>query len=98
MPGIDPKSVVVASDGALATSLEDEVVVYNDETESYQGLTGIGPDVWESIQEPTEVREVQRRVVESYDVDPERGERDVLEFLQELAEYDLLIEVDDERD
>ena len=95
MANLTPDSLVVANDSSLATTLDDEVVVYNEVEGSYQSLTGTGPEIWESIQEPTSVREIQQSVAETYDVEPERCEQDVLQFLRELADTGLLVTVDE---
>jgi translation initiation factor 2 beta subunit (eIF-2beta)/eIF-5 len=61
----------------------------------YYGLDDVGARVWQLIQEPTVVKEIQATILEEYGVEPERGERDVLALLQDLANEGL-IEVKDE--
>lgn len=93
MAAIPMDTTVVAGDGHVTTRVEDELVLLNDETGTYQGLTGIGPRVWELVQEPTTVRAVVETVAGEYDVDRDRCERDIRAFLGELADEGL-VEVD----
>lgn len=96
MSEIDPNTVVVADDSALSVSMDDEVVLYNGNAGTYQGLTGTGPVIWQSIQEPTSVRSLQRSIADRYDVDTDRSDREILEFLQHLADEGLIERVDAE--
>lgn len=86
-------ATVVATDDCVATTVDDEVIVLNGETGRYQGLTGVGPDIWRLIQEPTEPDEIVSALVAEYDVDRARCARDVLDFLETLAAA-RLVEVD----
>lgn len=85
MPSIEPDSVVVARDDHVATTVDGEVILLNKETGTYQGLEGVGPEVWEAIQEPTSVESVAETIAAEYDVSPGRCERDVREFVEALA-------------
>ena len=94
MSTIEPDDVVVAAPEQLSTTVEDEVIVLNHDTGTYHGLSGVGPRIWELIQEPVAAAEVVAAVREEYDVDAERASREVTDFLGEMADASL-IEVDD---
>jgi len=94
MPTVDPDDVVVVSGDQLSTTVDDEVVVLNHDTGTYHGLTGVGPRIWELLQEPTEVADVVEAVRREFDVDADRCAREVTEFLGAMADASL-IEVDD---
>lgn len=94
MPTVEPDDVVVAGGDYLSTTVDDEVVVLNHDTGTYHGLRGIGPRIWELIQEPTPVSEVTRTVRAEYEVGADRCGREVIEFIGEMAEA-ALVEVDD---
>jgi hypothetical protein len=61
----------------------------------YYGLNPIGTRIWKLIQEPRTVPEVCDVLLEEYEVEPERCQRDVLALLQELASKGL-IEIKDD--
>jgi hypothetical protein len=74
--------------------VDGETILLNKERGTYQGLSGVGPRIWELIQEPTTVETLVETVSTEYDVEPGRCERDVHEFLQEMA-AERLVEIDD---
>jgi len=94
MSTIEPDDVVVAAEEQLSTTVEDETIVLNHATGTYHGLSGVGPRIWELIQEPVSAAEVVEAIRTEYEVDPERSTREVTEFLGEMADASL-IEVDD---
>jgi len=55
----------------------------------------VGAWIWNLIQEPRTVSEIQDVLLKEYDVEPGRCERDLLVLLQKLADEGL-IEVKDE--
>jgi hypothetical protein len=86
-------ATVVATDSHVATDVDGETVLLNKETGLYQGLTGIGPHIWEAVQEPTTFEELVERVADEYDIGSAQCERDIREFLAELAD-EQLVEID----
>lgn len=86
---------VVAAKGQVSSDLGGEVAILDLERGTYYGLDEVGTRIWELVQEPTAVSEVQATVVEEYDVEPARAERDVLALLQRLVDEGL-VEVHDE--
>jgi hypothetical protein len=58
-------------------------------------LDAVGARIWELIQDPRTVNEIRDALLEEYDVEMERCERDLLAFLDQLA-AETLIEVRDD--
>jgi hypothetical protein len=90
MVAIDSGSTVVATDNCVTTTIDGEIVLLNNETGRYQGLSGVGPDIWDRIQEPTEPATIVSALVEEYDVDRDRATNDVERFLETLAAEQLI--------
>ncbi len=86
---------VVAAKGQVSSDLGGEVAILDLERGTYYGLDEVGARIWEIVQEPAAVSEVQATVIEEYDVEPARAERDVLALLQRLVDEGL-VEVQDE--
>jgi len=93
MAAIEPETTVVAAETHVSTTVDGETVLLNNETGMYQGLNGVGPRIWELVQEPTTVETIVETLSAEYDVDSQRCERDVRAFLQELA-AEQLVETD----
>jgi hypothetical protein len=87
---INSNSTIVASPDNLATELGDEIVLLNLQKGAYHGLEGVGPRIWELIQQPRLVSEIHQKLVSEYDVSPEECERDLMEVLSDMAKRGLI--------
>lgn len=88
------QTIVVAGKDQLFCDLGGEAAILNVRTGMYYGLDSVGPRVrvWSLIQQPQTIENVHEALLSEYDVEPDRCERDLLEFLNQfLAEG--LIEV-----
>lgn len=93
MSRVEPDTLVVATDHPVTTTVEGEVILLNTETGIYQGLDGVAPHIWNLIQEPATIESVVEALVAEYDVDAQRCERDVIEFIETIAAENL-VEID----
>lgn len=90
-------STVVAASDQTSTGIPGETVILNVKTGMYYGMDEVGARVWDLIQTPKSVEEIQQVVLEDYETTPEQCERDLLVLLQELSAAGL-IEVKDAAD
>ena len=87
-------STVVAAKDQVSSDLGGEVAILDLKAGVYYGLDAVGARIWSLIQEPRTVNEIREILLEEYEVEPERCERDLLVLLQRLA-TEGLIEVED---
>lgn len=83
-------STVVVSPGQVSTDLEGEVMILGMQAARYYSLDAVGCRIWSLIQEPMSVDALCRRLLEEYEVDPERCRSEVLHLLAELAREGLI--------
>jgi hypothetical protein len=88
-------SAVVAAEGQVSNDIGEEVAILDLKAGTYFGLDAVGARVWELIQEPRRAEQIRDILLDEYEVEPDRCERDLLALLQRLAEEGLL-EVRDE--
>jgi hypothetical protein len=88
--GISLSSVVQASPEHVAANLADEVVILNLQDEIYYGLNPVGARIWNLVQTPRAVQEIQDILVQEYDVEPQRCYADLLELLQKMSAKGLI--------
>jgi hypothetical protein len=86
-------SVVCAAREQVSSELAGEYVILNLNAGVYHGLEATGARVWQLIQEPRRVCDIRDLLIDEYDVEADRCERDLLELLEDLANHGLL-EVD----
>ena len=83
-------STVVAAKDQVSSDLGGEVAILDLKAGVYYGLDTVGARIWSLIQEPRTVNEIRDILLEEYEVEPERCERDLLVLLQRLADESLI--------
>lgn len=81
---LSPQSVVTASKDQVSCALGEETAILNTREGIYYGLDPVGTHIWNLLQTPRKVAEIQEALLQEYDVDPERCERDLLPLLENL--------------
>ena len=74
----------------FASEIDDEVVMMNIQSGKYFGMDAIGSRIWQLVEEKIQVKEIIAQLLEEYDVTEEQCHSDVLEFLNELYEQNLV--------
>jgi hypothetical protein len=89
---IEQDSVVHWSAEAVATEVNDEVVLMNLVRDRCYGLGSTGSDIWRKLREPIQVAELVVQLQTAYEAAPGQIESDVLQTLKQFA-LEGLIEV-----
>jgi hypothetical protein len=92
---VSEHSIVVAAPDQVSSDLGGEVAILDLKAGVYYGLDTVGGRIWNLVQEPRAVNEIRDTLLEEYDVEFDRCERDLLALLRRLA-AEGLIEVKDE--
>lgn len=82
--------VVSLAADQVSSELAGEIVILNLAAGVYHGLEGTGARVWQLIQKPCKVSQVRDALLNEYDVEADRCERDLLELLEEFANNGLV--------
>ena len=93
---ISENSTIVAVNHQVSSDLGGEVAILDLDAGMYYGMDEVGARIWELVQEPRLVEEIQAVILDEYEVDPATGKRDVLVLLQQLTDKGL-VEVKDEK-
>jgi hypothetical protein len=91
---ISDRSVVVATKDQVSCDLAGEAAILNIKNGVYYGLDPVGARIWNLMQQPCAVAEIQNTITDEYDVEPERCARDLVSLLEKLL-AEGLIEVKD---
>ncbi|MBH8551104.1 PqqD family protein [Nostocaceae cyanobacterium CENA357] len=83
-------SVVVADKEQIFSDIGGEAVILHLKTGIYHGLNEIGARIWTLIQEPKSVKDIQRVLLEEYEVEAERCDRDLIALLKDLLAAGLI--------
>jgi Coenzyme PQQ synthesis protein D (PqqD) len=87
---ISDRSVVVAAKDQVSCDLAGEAAILNIKNGVYYGLDPVGARIWNLVQEPRAVAEIQTAITNEYDVEPERCARDLLGLLEKLLAEGLI--------
>ena len=83
-------TVVVATKEQSSCPLGDDTVILDLKAGLYFSLDNVGAMIWQLIQKPKSVKELREAILETYEVEPEVCERDLLALLRELATRSLV--------
>ena len=87
---LSARSMVVARKDHVSCNLASEAVILDVNAGVYYGLNTLGARIWDLIQQPRTVREVREAILQEFDVDPERCQRDLVMLLSDLATRKLI--------
>ena len=84
------ESVVVVARDQVSADLGDETVILSMKNDTYFGLDPVGARVWNMMQKPRRIAELHTAMLEEFDVEPTRCERDLIELLEKLLAEGLI--------
>ena len=82
--------VVAMTPQVVTANLGEEVVVLDLKEGIYFGLGSVGARIWTLLQEPVAVHEIERVLLEEYDVEAEECHEEVLRVISQLIEWKLV--------
>ncbi len=78
-------SMIIATKEQVSSDLMGEAVILNLSSGIYYGLNEIGAYIWNTLQQPTQVSDIQQAVLAEYEVEPERCKQELVALLEDLA-------------
>lgn len=95
-PTFSDHTLIIRSQALVSSELEGEIILLNIESGLYYSLDGVGAYIWQLLQSPRTVAEIEQAILSRYNVEPDRCRRDMLALFQEL-EGEGLIERQEEK-
>jgi len=90
MAKVDADSVVRRHPDLPYRVVDDEVVMLDLDQGKYFGLDSVGSRIWELAEQPVSVGDLCTRLLEEFDVSAEQCLEDVLGFLEQMVEHELV--------
>jgi hypothetical protein len=84
------ESIVTVSKDQVACDMAEESAILDLKSGQYYGLNPIGTRIWALIQKPTPVVDILSKLLNEYEVDADRCERDLLTLIEELEQKGLV--------
>jgi hypothetical protein len=83
-------SVIVATPHHVGADLGEEVIVLHLNNGLYFGLDKVGARIWKILEKPVRVGEIERVLLEEYDVESQRCHDEVLRLVSDLVDRELV--------
>ena len=83
-------SVVTVTKDQVSCELGSEAAILNVKRGIYYGLDPIGAQVWQMLQKPCKIADIQEVLLKEYDVEPERCQHDLLALLEDMLAAGLI--------
>lgn len=91
---IDIDDIVIRTNEVVSTDMDDETVMMSIDKGMYYGLDTIATRIWELIEKPLAVSDLCNILLSEFEVDRDNCQRDVLRFLNEMQNDELIKVVD----
>ena len=78
------------NEGIVQAQIDGETVMMSIENGEYYGLDTIASRIWELIEKPLTIQELNEQLQNEYDVSPEQCQSDVDKFLGEMVENKII--------
>src|SRR4051794_10922574 len=90
MSSIPFASRVAVPESVLVQELQGDTVFLNLDTESYLGLDHVGTSMWNALINSPSVQDAYERLLEEYEVEPERLRGDLSKLIEDLVAHGLV--------
>jgi hypothetical protein len=87
---LSANTIVVASTEQVSCAVGEESVILGLQNSVYYGVNPVGASIWKLLQRQRSVAELRDAVLEEYDVEKERCERDLLDLLGKMQAEGLI--------
>ncbi len=84
-------TIVVAAPEQISCPLGEEAAILNLKNSVYYGMNPVGARVWVLLKQPKSVTELRDVLLEEYEVDQERCEKDLLALLGTMRDEGLIV-------
>jgi hypothetical protein len=88
---MDLNITIAKGENYLANEIDGEVVMMNIETGLYVSLNKTGKVIWDLLDTPKPISSVIETLVESYKITQEQCTTDVVPFIEQMMEQQILI-------
>ena len=87
---ISSDSTVVVKPRLVSADVGEAVILLHLENGLYYGLGDVGARIWQLLQNPVKVEEIERVLLEEYDVDSDTCHTEIVDLLNKLVEENLV--------
>jgi len=68
----------------------DETVIVETRAKQLHALNDVASYIWQLLEKPHTVKDIINKIIEQYDIDTQSAEKDVLSFINQLKDRNLI--------
>lgn len=87
---ITAETILTRDPDLVCAEMDGDLVMMSVANGAYYGISGVGPRIWELLEQPTSIKEIVKVITTEFDVDAERAQTDALAFAEQLIEMRLV--------
>jgi hypothetical protein len=92
---MDLQTTVARNEDIIFSNMDDETVMMSIEKGEYYGINPVGRRIWELLETPVTVAGICEVLGNEYNVSPEQCRNEVLAFLTQMSEKDIIKVMDE---
>lgn len=89
-PALEPQSIVVRSPDQVSGDLDGKVVLLSIENGEYYNMNEVGSRIWALLEKPMTISALVDHLLEEFEVDRPKCEKEIAVFLAQLQKDRLL--------
>lgn len=83
VPSISIETIIYRNDKIVSSLLDNEIVMMNLDKGKYYHLNAVGTVIWQLLEAgPSSVEAITNKLMQNYEVDKARLEKDILQFVE----------------
>ena len=86
-----PDTMLRRNSEIISTEIDGETVMMDAEFENYFGMASVATRIWNFLEEEISFENLCTKLIETFDVEEQQCRDEVLKFLDQLQEKDLLV-------
>ena len=91
---VSKNKVVIQKKGNIVSNMDGETVMLSIDKGNYYNLGVLGGEIWSLIEEPMKIDDLIVKLMSEYEVQQLDCEEEVLSFIRDLYEEDLILLLD----
>lgn len=86
-----PDTVLCRNSEIISTEIDGETVMMDAEFENYFGMASVATRIWNFLEEEISFDDLCAKLIETFDVEEQQCRDEVMKFLGQLQDKDLLV-------
>ncbi len=90
MTDLTPDTPLIRHPELVAAEMDGDLVMMSIEQGEYYGVGGVGPRIWELLEEPMSIDALTAKICSEFEVEEARCREDMTQFVTQMSEMGLV--------